>query len=185
MSERVRVGSCVKLPDGVADIYRGVAKLEARFPGRPFTPDGHLVGSIGEVIAAAAFGDGFKLVAPSTKSYDAVCTVRGKVQVKLIGSHRREIALNEPCDHLVVFQICDPPKKGDPPTHAKLVYDAPSTGLFESLQGRQGKQRTISLKKLNEWRRGREAVEPDAYLQDFCRTVEQAELEELDAPSVT
>jgi len=173
------------LPDGVADIYRGVAKLEARFPGRPFTPDGHLVGSIGEVIAAAAFGDGFKLVAPSTKSYDAVCTVRGKVQVKLIGSHRREIALNEPCDHLVVFQICDPPKKGDPPTHAKLVYDAPSTGLFESLQGRQGKQRTISLKKLNEWRRGREAVEPDAYLQDFCRTVEQAELEELDAPSVT
>jgi len=173
------------LPDGVADIYRGVAKLEARFPGRPFTPDGHLVGSIGEVIAAAAFGDGFKLVAPSTKSYDAVCTVRGKVQVKLIGSHRREIALNEPCDHLVVFQICDPPKKGDPPTHAKLVYDAPSTGLFESLQGRQGKQRTISLKKLNEWRRGREAIERDEYLQDYCRMVEQAELEELDAPPVT
>ena len=144
-----------------------------------------MVGSIGEVIAAAAFGDGFKLVAPSTKSYDANCMDRGKVQVKLIGSHRKEIALNEPCDHLVVFQICDPPKKGDPPTHAKLVYDAPSTGLFESLQGRQGKQRTISLKKLNEWRRGREAVEPDAYLQDFCRTVEQAELEELDAPSVT
>ncbi len=31
MSERVRVGSCVKLPDGVADIYRGVASWRRDF----------------------------------------------------------------------------------------------------------------------------------------------------------
>ncbi len=39
----------VKLPKQVADIYRAVRELEANYPGRKFTPDGHLVGSIGEV----------------------------------------------------------------------------------------------------------------------------------------
>jgi hypothetical protein len=41
----------VKLPPPVATIYRAVAELEAQY-GRKFTPDGHLVGSIGEVVAA-------------------------------------------------------------------------------------------------------------------------------------
>lgn len=44
----------ISLPQPVADIYRAIAKLEAMYPGRKFTPDGHLVGSIGEVIAAEA-----------------------------------------------------------------------------------------------------------------------------------
>ena len=46
----------VKLPEPVAEIYRAVAELEARYPPRKFTPDGHLVGSIGEVVAAEALG---------------------------------------------------------------------------------------------------------------------------------
>jgi hypothetical protein len=41
----------IKLPPPVADIYRAVGELETAYPGRKFTPDGHLVGSIGEVIA--------------------------------------------------------------------------------------------------------------------------------------
>ena len=36
----------------LASLYRIVHRLEVLFPGRKFTPDGHLVGSIGEVIAA-------------------------------------------------------------------------------------------------------------------------------------
>lgn len=46
----------VALPAPVAAIYRAVAELEALHPGRKFTPDGHLVGSIGEVVAAEALG---------------------------------------------------------------------------------------------------------------------------------
>ena len=46
----------IKLPAPVTDIYRAVANLEQLYPGRKFTPDGHLVGSIGEVIAAEYFG---------------------------------------------------------------------------------------------------------------------------------
>jgi len=46
----------IKLPAPVADIYRAVAELERLYPGCKFTPDGHLVGSIGEGIAAEHFG---------------------------------------------------------------------------------------------------------------------------------
>jgi hypothetical protein len=46
----------VKLPEPVAAIYKAVEQLEAAYPGRKFTPDGHLVGSIGEVVAAEALG---------------------------------------------------------------------------------------------------------------------------------
>ena len=36
----------------LGDLYRIVDRLEGLFPGRKFTPDGHLVGSIGEAHAA-------------------------------------------------------------------------------------------------------------------------------------
>jgi hypothetical protein len=44
------------VPVLVREIYAIVAKLEATFPGRHFTPDGHLVGSLGEVLAAHFYG---------------------------------------------------------------------------------------------------------------------------------
>jgi hypothetical protein len=46
----------VPLPAPVAMIYKATAELAALYPDRPFTPDGHLVGSIGEVVAAEALG---------------------------------------------------------------------------------------------------------------------------------
>jgi hypothetical protein len=45
----------IKLPAPVAAIYKAVEELEAAYPSRKFTPDGHLVGSIGEVIAGKVF----------------------------------------------------------------------------------------------------------------------------------
>ncbi len=50
------------------------------FPGRPFTPDGHLVGSIGECIAAHHYG--LKLCPPSTKGHDALADDGRPVQIK-------------------------------------------------------------------------------------------------------
>jgi len=41
-----------KIPQLIKRLYEIVAELESLYPGRKFTPDGHLVGSIGEVIAA-------------------------------------------------------------------------------------------------------------------------------------
>jgi len=53
----------VALPRAVRKIYHAVEVLSAMYPGRPFTPDDHLVGSIGEVVVAGAFG--LKLNPPS------------------------------------------------------------------------------------------------------------------------
>ena len=41
----------IKLPEPVSAIYRAVQEPEAFYP-RKFMPDGHLAGSIGEVVAA-------------------------------------------------------------------------------------------------------------------------------------
>ena len=40
----------------IREIYRLVEELELIYPGRKFTPDGHLVGSIGEAFAAEHYG---------------------------------------------------------------------------------------------------------------------------------
>ncbi len=45
--------SILEIPSLVQELYSIVDRLEELFPGRRFTPDGHLVGSIGEVLAAA------------------------------------------------------------------------------------------------------------------------------------
>lgn len=59
----------IKLPSAVASIHKAVEALESQYPERMFTPDGHLVGSIGEVIAAEAFN--LRLYPMSQAGHDA------------------------------------------------------------------------------------------------------------------
>lgn len=42
----------VDLSQKICKLYAITRELELQFPGRKFTPDGHLVGSIGEVLVA-------------------------------------------------------------------------------------------------------------------------------------
>ena len=42
-----------QVPALVRELYAATAQLQALFPSRKFTLDGHLVGSVGEVIASA------------------------------------------------------------------------------------------------------------------------------------
>lgn len=43
------------IPALIRQLYGVVSELEDLFPGRKFTPDGHLVGSIGEVVGGDAY----------------------------------------------------------------------------------------------------------------------------------
>ncbi len=52
----------------IRDLIKIVNELERDFPGRHFTPDGHLVGSIGEVMAAYYYG--IELYQPGTPIHD-------------------------------------------------------------------------------------------------------------------
>ena len=54
----------------VTQLYATVNELEAMFPGRHFTPDGHMVGSLGECLVADAYN--LELKTASNKGYDAV-----------------------------------------------------------------------------------------------------------------
>ena len=87
----------VPLPEPVARIYKATAELEALYPSRKFTPDGHLVGSIGEVIAAEALGlTLYPMSKPGHDAFDA----NGDVQIKLTAG--KSIA----CTHVAFASLC-------------------------------------------------------------------------------
>jgi hypothetical protein len=128
----------IKLPSQVAAIYRAVTELETAYPGRKFTPDGHLVGSIGEVIAKEAFG--LELLPMSAPLHDARCKVRGDVQIKTTAGDGVDI--KGICNHLIVLRI-------DSPETATVVYDGPGKPAWDNA-GKISKagERRISLSKL-------------------------------------
>lgn len=135
----------IKLPAAVADIYRAVEALSAAYPGRKFTPDGHLVGSIGEVVAAEALG--LRLYPGSYPGHDAVDADGRDVQIKMTGG--RSVSLYATCDRLVVLRVLSPEE-------AEIVYDGPGAPVWEAAGAMQKNgQRPISLAKL---RAVREAI---------------------------
>ena len=64
----------------VAELHAITAELESLYPGRRFTPDGHLVGSLGEVTAADLFD--ITLRPASTTGHDAVTSDGRRVEIK-------------------------------------------------------------------------------------------------------
>jgi hypothetical protein len=127
----------VALPGPVADIYRAVAALEARYPDRKFTPDGHMVGSIGEVIAAEALG--LRLYPMSRPGHDAF-DAGGDVQIKLTAG--TSVAMYATCDRLVVLRVVSPKE-------AEIVYDGPGKPAWDSAgKMKKNGQRVISLPRL-------------------------------------
>ena len=82
-----------------------VAELELEFPGRHFTLDGHLVGSIGEVMAAYYYG--IELYKASSEKHDGIVDGR-EVQIKT--TQQDDIVINAKPDYLLVLYLT---KKGD------------------------------------------------------------------------
>ena len=76
-----------------------VNELESEFEGRTFTLDGHLVGSIGEVLAAYYYG--LELLPPSAKTHDAISEDGRNIQIKLT-QISRVLITSEP-DYLIVL----------------------------------------------------------------------------------
>ena len=86
----------ISLPAPVAADCRAIADLEATYEGRKFTLDGHLLGSIGEVVARQELG--LELYGMSRKGHDGICKTRGEVQIKITA--KESIAMRHPCNHL-------------------------------------------------------------------------------------
>jgi hypothetical protein len=133
------LGRRIRLPAPVGAIYKAVAELEALYPGRKFTPDGHLVGSIGEVIAAEAFK--LTLYPMSHAGHDASDS-NGPVQVKMTAG--TSVAMYDCCVRLIVLKVISPEE-------AEVIYDGPGEPAWINAgKVQKNGQRTISLSKLRQ-----------------------------------
>nr|WP_291854529.1 hypothetical protein [Accumulibacter sp.] len=90
----------LRFPEIVRSIYAAVAELEAMFPGRKFTPDGHMVGSLGEALAAHHYG--VTLHGASFECHDGTCCGKN-VQVKATQGGR--IAITSEPEFLLVLRL--------------------------------------------------------------------------------
>jgi hypothetical protein len=128
----------IPLPSPVARIYEAVEELQRLYPERKFTPDGHLVGSIGEGVAAQALS--LRLLAMSEPGHDAIDAEGRLVQIKMTA--KRSISMYADCDRLVVLRVVSPHE-------AEIVYDGDGAPAWAAA-GRMGKngQKPIGLTKL-------------------------------------
>jgi hypothetical protein len=115
-----------------------VVRLESRYPGRKFTLDGHLVGSIGEVWAAHLFD--ITLLPPSQETHDAIGSDGRLVQIK--ATQGDAVGISSCPDNLIVLVLN---RDGG----VEVVYDGPGD-IAWAVAGKMAKtgQRALRLSKL-------------------------------------
>ena len=120
-------------------IYAITGELEALYPGRHFTPDGHMVGSIGEVIVADAYG--LELLTASAKTHDARAQ-DGKM-IQITATQRDRIAISSEPDYLIAIRIHSDGSYEE-------IYNGPGNLVWQAAGPMQKNgQRSISTAKLS------------------------------------
>ena len=126
------------LSDKIKQLYKITNELEQAYPGRKFTVDGHLVGSIGEVIVAEHYG--LSLLPNSTKTHDAVSEEGKQVQIK--ATQVKSIAISSEPDYLIVIRLLSDGSWEE-------IYNGPGKAAWDNAGKMQKNgQRPISLSKL-------------------------------------
>lgn len=110
----------------VRKIYKAVEELEKMFPKRPFTPDGHMVGSIGETLVADAYD--LKLLRPSNEGFDAVTKDGKKVEIKATQSDR--VAFRSCPEYAIVIKI-------DKNGRFEVCYNGLGKYIWKTFEGRK------------------------------------------------
>lgn len=135
--------------DSLMELFRIVNHLENVYAehGRKFTIDGHLIGSIGEVLAAEAYN--LKLAENSTPVYDAETrdASQKKVQIKATQIDRVSFSSkrehDEAPDYVIVIKI----------NHDgtwETIYNGPGKRVYDNLgKAQKNGQSQISLSKLS------------------------------------
>ncbi len=90
-----------KFQELIKQLYSTVSELEFMFLGRRFTPDGHMVGSIGECLVADAYG--LNLQTASNKGFDAT-TQDGK-EVEIKATQSKSVAFRSKPEHAIIIKI--------------------------------------------------------------------------------
>src|SRR5271170_4493125 len=90
-----------RFPELIQELYKLVAQLEAMFPNRPFTPDGHMVGSLAECFAEFYYG--LRLYNCSHPGHDAHVE---DCEVEIKATQGNRVALRSGPKKLLVFRLC-------------------------------------------------------------------------------
>lgn len=125
------------LSDKIKELYKIVNELEREYPGRKFTIDGHLIGSIGEVIVGKAYG--LKLLPVGVKIHDAITEEGRLVQIK--ATQKNRVALSSEPQYLIVIKVL-------PDGSWNEVYNGPGDLVWEKACEAKNKMRLIALSKL-------------------------------------
>lgn len=122
----------------IRSLFEIVGELEQRNQGRRFTLDGHLVGSIGETIAAKQYG--LTLYKASVETHDARSRCGKEVQIKATQVGR--IALSSEPEHLLVLHLSQDGSVSE-------LYNGPGAPAWNAAGTMQKNgQRPISVRKL-------------------------------------
>ena len=126
----------------IKQLYSTVNELESMFPGRHFTPDGHMVGSIGECLVADAYG--LALETASNKGFDAKSSDGRQVEIK--ATQAKSVAFRSEPEHTIIIKIL-------PNGTFEEAYNGPGTLVWQQFSGKKlpsNGQYQISLNKLKE-----------------------------------
>ncbi|UWH29427.1 hypothetical protein KW556_07030 [Aeromonas veronii] len=126
----------------VQQLYSTVEELEKMFPGRHFTPDGHMVGSIGECLVADAYG--LELMNASNKGYDALSP--SGLQVEIKATQAKSVAFRSQPEHTIAIKIL-------PNGTFEEIFNGPGNLVWQQFDGNplpSNGQYQISLNKLKE-----------------------------------
>jgi len=129
-----------KFQDIVKRLYKIVHELEEMFEGRHFTPDGHMVGSLGECLVKEAFG--LTLMTASNRGYDAK-TSEGK-QVEIKATQSTKVSFRSEPSHAIVIQL---QKDGT----FEVYFNGPGKLIWQEFKGRNlpsNGQYSITLTRL-------------------------------------
>ncbi len=89
-----------RFPKIIQQIYSLVSELEIMFEGRHFTPDGHMVGSIGEALAAHYYG--LQLLTASSKGRDAI---KDGKSIEIKATQGSSVAFRSSPEYVIVLKI--------------------------------------------------------------------------------
>ncbi len=127
-------------------LYKTVEDLEAMFPGRHFTPDGHMVGSIGECLVADHFN--LTLMTSSNEGFDAK-TASG-IEVEIKATQSKSVSFRSCPKHAIVVHIR---KDGS----FEICYNGPGAKIWSEFSGKEkpsNGQHQIRLTRIREINKG-------------------------------
>ena len=126
----------------VREIFEACRSL-SESTGRPISPDGHLVGGLGEVLAAELLN--LSLMPPSNDGCDAIDSEGRRVEIKT--TTRRSVSLSASGTHAERLVVIVLDRDGSP----TIVYDG-ECDVAWAAAGRPQKngQRSIGLSRLDQ-----------------------------------